>query len=81
MERVYRDLHRLICKDCENLNYWDGYFCKRGRHERKDKKLSRRALKHCDAFVDRGFGKREYCRKTRCVFWCNDCEAYREHDR
>lgn len=74
-------LEDLPCKTCDNLNYWDGaYFCKKSLHQNKDGSLSKRKFKKCKEYKFR-VGKRIYCDGIDCVFWCNDCEAYKNRNR
>lgn len=73
-------LHNRICRDCGNLEYWDGYFC---RYEEIPKEIYgslviqgmyipvNKDLKECAYFVPR-----ETCipndETKECQFWCSD---------
>ena len=79
MHDIEKDLKTSLCKYCEQLNYWDGYFC--------DVKISQpynlESIKshrevfdiiECENFKERK--PHEYCglQKEICVFWCNNCK-------
>ena len=65
------------CKTCGNLSYWDGYFCKLGKHQTKKEKLSMTPLKECDSYVKRQGSNWDTCKDQECVFWCLECSAYK----
>ena len=73
---IEKDLANHICKTCNNLSYWDGYYCKLGKHQTKREKLNGRPLKCCDKY-EKKYGKNwEGCKTQECIFWCSDCPAY-----
>lgn len=64
------------CRTCEHLTYWDGYFCKLGKHQTKSGFLNKKSLKSCDGYIKRQGDNYEKCKNQECVFWCNECPAY-----
>lgn len=53
-------LQKLICKDCGNLEFYCGFFCKKNLHEDNLKKTWRRLLdwrtplNECKYFIQKG---------------------------
>lgn len=68
------------CKTCGNLTYWDGYYCKFGKHQTKKEKLDMRPLKDCDGYIKRESKNHDYCKGQECVFWCMECPVYIENN-
>lgn len=77
---IYKTLEKLKCKTCGNLTYWDGFYCKIGKHHKKDDKLSRIPLKECDGYIKRKGSNWKSCEGQECVFWCRECPAYGNRD-
>lgn len=70
-------LEGLPCKTCNNLTQWDCvYFCKLSLHQNKNGELSMRKFNKCVKYELR-MGIESYCDEIECVFWCNDCDAYK----
>lgn len=76
MYTIDKVLSKHICRTCGNLSYWDGYFCKIGRHKTKKHNLSMRPLKTCEEYKKRQGHNYESCEGQECVFWCRECPAY-----
>jgi len=77
MYTIDKIFNKLKCRTCDNLSYWDGCFCKKSLHEKKDEKLSLRPLKECSGYKERIGSNWEFCKvQNRCVFHCNECEGY-----
>lgn len=58
------------CRDCDNLSYWDDYFCSIHDNFSKD----------CRDFKVRVGSNYDFCRDMpKCVFWCNQCEGYQKN--
>lgn len=72
------DLKGSICKDCGNIDYWDGYFC--SVKELTPLNPTRESLTNiskCDKFIVR---KPHFsCKINReiCPFWCDNCEGFK----
>ena len=77
------ELKKSVCKDCENLNYWDGYFCNIDIADLayynleiiNKHKNSLENKKECEHFIVRK--PRSNCKtdKEICPFWCFNCEV------
>jgi len=80
MNRIEKSLSNLICKTCGNLTYWDGYYCKLGRHQTKKEKLSKRVLSKCVGYIKRQGSNWDSCKDQDCIFWCNECPSYQNRN-
>ena len=75
------ELKESICKDCEHLDYWDGYFCDNINRPLNLKVIEEYRniinVKECDDFETRK--PREDCKTNKkiCPFWCTNCDGRR----
>ena len=67
------------CLTCDNLDYYDWYRCKLGKHETKKGFLNMGKLKYCEGYAKRIGTNWEECKKQQCMFWCNECKVYIQH--
>ena len=80
MKRIDLNLKDLVCKTCDNLTYWDGYYCKLGKHQTKKGFLHKGRLLRCDNYIKRIGSNYPACKDTECVFWCRECAAYPQEE-
>lgn len=68
---IYEDLKGKPCVECENLSYWDGYYCKIDSKFIDDKNTI-----NCEEFKPREL--RDVCKEhvDKCKFWCLGCPAW-----
>ena len=79
MNTIEKCLKNHKCKTCGNLTYYDWYMCKLGKHETKKGFLHMGKLKECDGYIKRVGNNYETCKDQECIFWCNECTAYKKH--
>ena len=75
--RIEKDLPNHICKTCDNLGYWDWYYCELGKHKNKVGKLRKTRLTKCSDYKKREGKNWDACINQECMFWCAECPIYK----
>lgn len=79
MHVIEDDLRNHKCKTCDNLYFWDWYFCGLEKHQDGEGFLSEQPLKECEGYVKRK-GIYNGCKNHECIFWCLECPAYKNRE-
>jgi len=97
MLTIEKDLGKYLCIECNNLSYWDGYFCKARSYPHPSNRILKFICelilpKRC-RFIPPQFSCIHYvpyditsCKElfpdmTRRVFWCTECNHYNDCPR
>lgn len=77
MYRIKKDLpNNKLCQGCDNLFYYNWYFCTNDKYNDKNGFLIEN-IEKCEDYKYR-FSSAQQCKEKglECCFWCNECENY-----